>query len=121
MVITMLDVVKSSLTLEAINKIKIFSYFKDEEFRSPEKVDILKIRINDFVSKNNETNENKIEYEAVYPPESDFFVIEFMTTTTFIRILKSYDFAQDQFDQAELSITTELKKALGIILNDLKY
>ena len=116
----MLELVKSSLTLEAIHKIKIFGYFKEEEFKSPEKVDILKIGIRDYVSKINDTKEYEIDYVAAYPPESNFFIIEFMTTTTFLKILDNYGYAQDPFAQAELSINDEIGKGLSIVLNGIK-
>ena len=119
LVIKMLKLLKTSLTKEDINKMKIFSYFVDEELKSPEKANLLTHRIDKHISGINENNEYNVSYGAIFPPKSDFFIIEFMITTTFLYIIENYGYAQYPFQEAEIRLTDEVMKGLGSIMNDI--
>ena len=116
----MLKLVNTSLTKEDINKMKIFSYFVDEELKSPAKADLLTHKIDGYISEMNRNNEYIISYGAVFPPKSDFFIIEFMITTTFLYIIEQYSYAQDPFQEAEIRLTDDITNGLGTIMNNLE-
>ncbi len=115
----MLKLVNTSLTKEDINKMKIFSYFVDEELKSPKKADLLTHKIDEYISEMNGDKEYNVSYGAIFPPKSDFFIIEFMITTTFLYIIENYSYSQDPFKEAEIRLTDEVKNGLGTIMNSL--
>ena len=117
----MLELLKTSLTVEDLNKIKIFAAFIDKEFKTHEKADMLKEGIDEFVSDINKNNSYKVIYKAFYPPESEYFMVEFMKTTTLLRIMGSIDkHDQDPFRYAESEFQVEVGRKLQILMNSLK-
>ncbi len=116
----MLKLVNTSLTKEDINKMKIFSYFVDEELKSPGKADLLTHKIDGYISEMNKNKEYTVSYGAIFPPKSDFFIIEFMITTTFLYIIENYSYAKDPFQEAEIRLTDEVTNGLGTIMNSLE-
>jgi len=115
----MLELLETSLTVEDLNKIKIFAAFIDKNFTTHGKVDILKNGINKFISDINANKSFEVDYKAHYPPETDYFIIEFMKTTTLMKLMESAKNDQEPFRYAEGEFQAEIANKLQILMNSL--
>ncbi len=113
----MLEFVGSSIINEDLNKIKIFACFKDKNLKNPGEIENLKPIIDEYISDVNDNNSYEVSYEALFPPKSEYFIIEFMKTTDLIDIitnaendqLSSFEYAKDEFK-------TQIGNKLNMIL-----
>lgn len=115
----MLEQVIMSCNIENLNEIKIFVAYKDKDIVTSDKKDNLIIGIEDFISRINENNSYKISYKAFFPPETDYFIIEFMKITTLPEILEA-NYDQVPFNQAKRELADEVRGKLQILINSLK-
>ncbi len=102
----MLEFVVSSIVNEDLNKIKIFTCYKDKNLTNPREIENLKPKIDEYISDVNENNSHEVSYEALFPPKSKYFIIEFMKTTDLIDVITSakndlspFEYAKDEFQR----------------------
>lgn len=112
----MFEATGSSHTIEALNKIKIFTTLVDKDFRAD--AEILKQKVKEFAG----NEPYPLEFDSVLIPEKGYFVVEFMKTTTLLNIIKSsVDLQNDPYKHAESNFQTDMQMALNKILNDLGF
>jgi hypothetical protein len=110
----MLEFVVSSIANEDLNQIKIFTCYKDKNLTDPREIENLKPKIDEYILDINENNSYEVSYEALFPPKSEYFIIEFMKITDLIDVITSakndlspFEYAKDEFQkQIKNKLTT---------------
>jgi hypothetical protein len=113
----MLEFVFSSIANEDLNKIKIFTCFEDEDLTNHIIIENLKPKIDEYISDINENNSYEVSYEALFPPKSEYFIIEFMKITDIIDVITSAKNDQrDLFEYAKDEFQRQIKDKLTMIM-----
>ncbi len=112
----MLEFVVSTITNEDLNKIKIFTCFKDKNLTNTGEIENLKPKIDEYISDINENNSYEVSYEALFPPKSEYFIIEFMKITNLIDVITSAKNDQRPFEYAKGEFQSQIRDKLTMIM-----
>lgn len=113
----MLEFVFSSIVNEDLNKIKLFTCFADKDLTNPIVIENLKPEIDEYISDINENNSYEVSYEALFPPKSEYFIIEFMKTTDLVDVISSAKNDQsDFFEYAKGEFQRQINDKLTMIM-----